>query len=277
MLAYRTAYMKANFPVEYMCALLTAESDDIEKVSAGIEECRNMGVIVLPPDINSSLKGFWFEDNKESLGNMAIRVGLSAIKNVGDIAIDLIVEEREKNGPYKNFHDFCLRANGQKVNKKVLESLIKVGAFDKFGERNAILASIDEIRNKCGKLNDNKNSGQSSLFDNTESASTIPEDIFPTVTPMPEKEKLAQEKMLLGIYITENPTSKILEPFKAAYLAKVSGLKDKPINTQVKFAAVIHKFKLIRTKKDNAQIAIEGKKSTVNLCKIFKHNLMLPR
>jgi len=255
MLAYRTAYMKANFPVEYMCALLTAESDDIEKVSAGIEECRNMGIIVLPPDINSSLKGFWFENNENSLGKMAIRVGLSAIKNVGDIAIDLIIEERDKNGPYKNFHDFCLRANGQKVNKKVLESLIKVGAFDKFGERNAILASIDEIRNKCSKLNENKNSGQSGLFDNTEPDSTVPEDIFPTVTPMPEKEKLSLEKMLLGIYITENPTSKILESFKAACLPKISDLKDKAVNTQVKLAAVIHKFKLIRTKKDNAQMA----------------------
>jgi DNA polymerase III alpha subunit len=111
---------------------------------------------------------FEFEKNDQSLDKMSIRVGLSAIKNVGDAAIENIINERNENGPFVNFNDFCIRVDSQKVNKRVLESLIKVGAFDKFGERNAILASIDEIRNKCGKLNDNKNSGQSSLFDNTE-------------------------------------------------------------------------------------------------------------
>jgi len=255
MLAYRTAYMKANYPVEYMCALLTAEANDIEKISAGIEECRNMGVIVSPPDINFSNKGFEFEKNEQSLELMSIRVGLSAIKNVGDIAIDLIIQERDKNGLFKSFNDFCLRANGQKVNKKVLESLIKVGAFDQFGERNAILAALDEIRNKCGKLNDKKNSGQSGLFDTSDTATTIPKDIFPIVTPMPEKEKLIQEKMLLGIYVTENPTGKILTHFQSATLPKINEILDKNGNDSVKFAAVIHRFKIIHTKKNNSAMA----------------------
>lgn len=255
MLAYRTAYMKANFPVEYMCALLSAESGDIEKVSAGIEECRNMGIIVSPPDINLSHKGFEFEKNDQSLEKMSIRVGLSAIKNVGDIAIDLIIKEREENGLFKSFNDFCLRVNGQKVNKKVLESLVKVGAFDRFGERNAILAAIDEIRNKCSKLNDKKNSGQFGLFDATESSATLPEDIFPQVTPMPEKEKLTQEKALLGIYVTENPTGKILSAFKQACLPKISEINHRDANAAVKFAAVLHKVKVIHTKKDNSAMA----------------------
>jgi len=255
MLSYRTAYMKANYPVEYMCALLTAEASDIEKVSDGIEECRNLGVIVSPPDINTSGKGFDFEKNELSLEGMAIRVGLSAIKNVGDIAIDLIVAERDANGPFKNFNDFCLRVSSQKVNKKVIESLVKVGAFDKFGERNAILAAIDEVRSKCTKQNNSKNSGQFGLFDTSETATSIPDDIFPSVAPMPEKEKLVLEKMLLGVYITENPTSKILAPFQAAVLSKISDINNKEANTTVKFAAVIHKFKLIRTKKDNSQMA----------------------
>jgi DNA polymerase-3 subunit alpha len=255
MLAYRTAYMKANYPVEYMCALLTAEAGDIEKISDGIEECRNMGIIVSPPDINTSNKGFEFEKNEQSLEQMSIRVGLSAIKNVGDIAIDLIIEEREKNGIYKNFNDFCLRANSQKVNKRVLESLVKVGAFDQFGERNAILAAIDEIRNKCGKLNDKKNSGQFGLFDTSEDSPTIPQDIFPNVTPMPEKEKLAQEKLLLGIYVTENPTSKILESFREASLPKINEVLEKKGNDTVKFVAVLNKLKLIHTKKNNAAMA----------------------
>lgn len=255
MLAYRTAYMKANYPVEYMCALLTAEANDIEKVSAGIEECRNMGIIVSPPDINTSHKGFEFEKNDQSLEAMSIRVGLSAIKNVGDIAIDLLIKERNENGPFRSFNDFCLRANGQKVNKKVLESLIRVGAFDQFGERNAILAALDEIRNKCGKLNDKKSSGQFGLFDTSETTTVIPQDTFPSVTPMPEKEKLAQERALLGIYITENPTSKILTPFQQATLLKINQILDKNGNETVKFAAVIHKFKVIHTKKNNSAMA----------------------
>ncbi|HBP51197.1 MAG: polymerase III, alpha subunit protein [Candidatus Shapirobacteria bacterium GW2011_GWE1_38_10] len=255
MLAYRTAYMKANYPVEYMCALLTAESGDIEKISAGIEECRNLGIIVSSPDINTSHKAFEFEKNETSLGGLSIRVGLSAIKNVGDIAIDLIIKERDENGPFKSFNDFCLRVNSQKVNKKVIESLVKVGAFDQFGERNAILAAIDEIRNKCSKQNDNKNSGQSGLFDTSDNTTLIPQDIFPEVTPMPEKEKLAQEKMLLGIYVTENPTSKILDPFREASLPKINEILNKNGNETVKFAAVLHKFKVIHTKKNNAAMA----------------------
>jgi len=186
---------------------------------------------------------------------MSIRVGLSAIKNVGDIAIDLIIKERDEHGPYQSFYDFCLRANGQKVNKRVLESLVKVGAFDQFGERNAILASIDEVRNKCGKLNDKKNSGQSGLFDTSETSSTVPKDAFPTVTPMSEKEKLSWEKTLLGIYVTENPTVKILSSFQGAYLLKLNEIVHKNTNDTVKFDAVLHKFKVIHTKKNNDAMA----------------------
>jgi len=255
MLAYQTAYMKANYPVEYMCALLTAEADDIEKVSAGIEECRSMGIIILPPDVNYSLKGFEFEKNPLSLDQLAIRVGLSAIKNVGDIAIDLLVEERNQNGLYKNFHDFCLRTSSQKVNKKVLESLIKVGALDLFGERNAVLASVEEIRNQCGKLNDKKNTGQFGLFDNSDTPTIIPPDIFPQVPPMSQDEKLSLEKSLLGVYITENPISKILAPFNSTSLLKIKDLKEKNNNSPVKFAALVHKCKNIRTKKNNSQMA----------------------
>ncbi|MCW1949013.1 MAG: DNA polymerase III subunit alpha, partial [Candidatus Shapirobacteria bacterium] len=137
MLAYRTAYMKANFPVEYMCALLTAESGDTEKITTGIEESRKTGIIVGPPDINRSNSGFEIEENPNSLEGMAIRFGFSAIKNVGDAAIENIINERNENGPFVNFNDFCIRVDSQKVNKRVLESLIKVGAMDQFGERNA--------------------------------------------------------------------------------------------------------------------------------------------
>ncbi|MEK7527777.1 MAG: DNA polymerase III subunit alpha [Patescibacteria group bacterium] len=256
MLAYRTAYMKANFPVEYMCALLSAEANDSEKVSAGIEECRNMSIIVSPPDINLSQKGFEMEDNPDSLEKMSIRIGLSAIKNVGDVAIDLILKERNTKGIFKNFSDFCLRVSGQKVNKKVLESLIKVGAFDIFAERNAILAGLEIIRNNCDRITSKRSNGQFGLFDGgEEKGEQTMVDKFPIVSPMTEKDRLDQEKQLLGIYVTENPISKILLPFLQASLPKISEIINREDNLTVKFVGVVTRFKTIRTKKDNSSMA----------------------
>lgn len=257
MLSYRTGYMKANYPVEYMCALLTAESGDTEKITDGIQECRHLGIIVSSPNINTSQKGFEIEKNNDSLDKMSIRIGLSAIKNVGDIAIDMIIKERESNGPFKSFTDFCLRVSGSKVNKRVLESLIKVGAFDSFGERNAILTGLDIIRSNIEKLSLKRLDGQFGLFDGSEDKDKhfVPVDKFPDVEPMQEIEKLNLEKLLLGVYVTENPISKILEHFQGASLPKIKDLFDKPDNTVCKFTAIITKFKVILTKKDSSKMA----------------------
>ena len=257
MLSYRTGYMKANYPVEYMCALLTAESGDTEKITDGIQECRHLGIIVSSPNINTSQKGFEIEKNNDSLDKMSIRIGLSAIKNVGDIAIDMIIKERETNGEFKSFTDFCLRVSGSKVNKRVLESLIKVGAFDSFGERNAILTGLDIIRSNIEKLSLKRLDGQFGLFDGSEDKDKhfVPVDKFPDVEPMQEIEKLNLEKLLLGVYVTENPISKILEHFQGASLPKIKDLFDKSDNTVCKFTAVITKFKVILTKKDSSKMA----------------------
>jgi DNA polymerase-3 subunit alpha len=259
MLAYRTSYMKANYPVEYMCALLTAESGDTEKITTGIEESRKMGIIVGPPNINKSVSGFEIEENPASLEKMAIRFGLSAIKNVGVAAIENIINERIVNGPFISFSDFCLRADSQKVNKRVLESLIKVGAMDQFGERNAILASLEKIRSDCEKLNNKKNNGQFGLFDvaPTEANSKIvaPPDQFLSVEPMSENEKLIMEKELIGVFVTENPINKILKPFETLGLPKINEILQKSGDIQVKFVAAIRKFKTILTKKSNAKMA----------------------
>lgn len=258
MLAYRTAYMKANYPVEYMCALLTAESSDSDKIATGIEECRKMGIIIAPPDINNSNQGFEIEENPSSLEKMAIRFGFSGIKNVGEAAIDNILNERNSNGPFISFSDFCLRVDNQKVNKRVLESLIKVGAMDQFGERNAILSSLEKIRSDCEKLTNKKNNGQFGLFDSPTKDNTkivAPPDNFTQVPPMTEKEKLLMEKELIGIFVTENPISKILAPFAAFGLPKISDILTQPNDSVVKTVASIRKFKNILTKKNNAKMA----------------------
>jgi len=258
MLAYRTAYMKANYPVEYMCALLTAESGDSDKITTGIEESRKMGIIVGPPDINKSNSGFEMEENPNSLEKMAIRFGFSAIKNVGVAAIENIINERNENGPFLSFNDFCIRVDGQKVNKRVLESLIKVGAMDQFGERNAILASLDKIRSDCEKISSKKNSGQFGLFDiPTESNSKIiaPPDQFLNVEPMSEHDRLIMEKELIGVFVTENPLNKILKPFESLGLPKISEVLQKTNDAPIKFIAAIKRFKNILTKKNNAKMA----------------------
>lgn len=258
MLAYRTSYMKANYPVEYMCALLSAEADDIEKVASGIEECRKMGIIVTPPNINTSHADFEFVQNEKSLDNMSISIGMSAVKNVGDAAIEAILKERDNNGEYRSFTDFCTRVNGQKVNKRVIESLVKVGAFDQFGERNAILAAIDQIRSQADKLSSLTSNGQSGLFDTSnkeDNKTSFPTDKLPNVPPMTEKEKLNLEKTLLGIYVTENPISKLLVGFQDVSLPKLTEIINRENNSSVKFVAVISKFKVIRTKKDNSEMA----------------------
>jgi len=258
MLAYRTAYMKANYPVEYMCALLTAESGDSDKITTGIEESRKMGIIVGPPNINKSNSGFEMEENPNSLEKMAIRFGFSAIKNVGVAAIENIINERNENGQFVNFNDFCIRVDSQKVNKRVLESLIKVGAMDQFGERNAILASLDKIRSDCEKISSKKNSGQFGLFDApTESTGKViaPPDQFVTIEPMSEHDRLIMEKELIGVFVTENPLNKILEPFASLGLPKISEVLQKTNDAPIKFIAAIKRFKNIFTKKNNAKMA----------------------
>ncbi len=192
--SYQTAYMKAHYPVEYMTALLTAESGDTEKVVEAIEECRRIKIKVLPPDVNLSESSF-------SVGDQAIRFGLSAIKNVGGVAIDVILKERT-NGLFKSFTDFCLRVDSQKVNRKVLESLIKSGAMDDFGKRSAMLAALDKVREMGTSISKLKSMGQAGLFGEEDQDRS---DKLPDIQEFEKAEKLAMEKEMLGFYLTEHP------------------------------------------------------------------------
>ncbi len=254
MLAYKTAYMKANYPVEYMCALLSAESEDIDKISAGIEECRKMGIIINPPDINLSGRGFKIEENQDSLGSMAIRFGLNAIKNVGKAAIDNILKER-KNGAFSSFNDFCLRTDSQKINKKVLESLIKVGAVDRFGDRTSILEKLDEIKTNCDKIKKSHQSGQFGLFEQSSKTITTPPDNFNQAGNVDDKLKLAWEKELLGIYVSQNPLTKLLQKYQTDDLPKIEDLESMSEQQSIELIAIISQIRNIRTKRDGKPMA----------------------
>lgn len=261
--AYWTAYVKAHYPVEYMTALMSVEAGDTGKVTSAINECEKLGIRVLPPDTNESLTDFtvvdlpedqWLPEGRARDKGKAIRFGLSAIKNVGASAIHAILEAREA-GAFKSFTEFINRADPQKVNKKVVESLIKAGAFDKFGNRAQLLAGLPIIRDNAIKQAKRKDSDQVSLFssDTHELDST---DHLPDIEEMPLDEKLKLEKQLLGVYLTDHPVKKIVRIVSNQISHKIDQLDPTlHLNQGVTLAGVVSRVKLVNTKKNNSKMA----------------------
>ncbi len=204
--SYRTAYLKAYYPEELMAATLNSYLGNLDKVPVYIDECRRMHIEILKPDINKSSTRFTVDHNK-------IRFGLGSIKNVGIAAVDSIVAEREKNGPFKDFADFCERIQDEAVNKKCIESLIKAGAFDEFGQtRSTLLASFESIIDTIQSAARKSYKGQVSMFDLDSMDNEEKEELKYTFTELKEyedKELLSMEKEMLGIYISGHPLEKI--------------------------------------------------------------------
>ena len=275
MVAYQTAFMKANYPVEYMTALLSAESDDKDKISQAINECRRMGVKVLPPDINESEVDFTIVNDEESLGGQAIRFGLSAIKNVGGKATDAILSARAP-GQFVSFADFLGRIDSRKVNKKVLESLIKVGAMSNYGGRSTLLASIDRIREKVAKPKDDNQQGLFATGDlkKTEAASFI---TMENIEEFDEEELAKLERQLLGFSLSAKPISEVVGPLQFQSTHKIFEISSGEVYTEmVRVAAVVTEVRVILTKKTGAEMAFAkvddgtGVMEIVVFPKIFK-------
>ena len=206
LIAYQTAYLKSNYPVEYLTALLVACAGQSEKIATAFAECRRLDIQVLPPDINRSQADFTIE--KLADGNTAIRFGLTAIKNVGPGAIESIIEERNKGEEYKSIEDLCRRADLGGINKRVMESLIKAGALDSLGDRGTLLANVGLILSLAQRERRLKDTGQSTMFDLWGDTVNVP---MPSLDMMDAavsvKEKLGWEKELLGVYLSEHPFS----------------------------------------------------------------------
>lgn len=207
--SYRTAYLKAYYPAEFMAATLNSYLGNLDKAPHYIDECKRLGIQILKPDINKSFEKFTVEDGK-------IRFGLGAIKNVGTIPVENIVKERKEKGEYKSFTDFCERVSELQVNKKCVESLIKAGAFQKFEQTRAtLLASFEAIIDTIQSGNKKGFNGQVSMFDI--GTKQEKEDMekqkykFEEYEEMPEKEILSMEKEMLGIYISGHPLEKMRE------------------------------------------------------------------
>ncbi|HEX6035025.1 MAG TPA: OB-fold nucleic acid binding domain-containing protein, partial [Anaerolineales bacterium] len=214
-ISVQTAYLKAHYPAEYMAALLSANAGKTEQVALYVAESRSMGVPVLAPEINSSHWDFAIEDAPAD-GKPNIRFGLGAVKNVGQAAVELIIKERDLNGPFKNLNEFARRVDLRAVGKRALECLIKVGAMDAFGNRSAMLASLDRIVSISSNHFRAAESGQMSLFGE---ATGVVEDIqLPDVSNVDKREMLNWERELIGLYISDHP----LTPYQQTFTQIVS-------------------------------------------------------
>lgn len=255
MIAYQTAYMKANYPVEFMAAVLTAESSNKDKIPLVVGECKRMKIIVLPPDINQSGIDFTIIKNPHSLNNQAIRFGLSAIKNVGEAAITGIIKSRKKR-KFSSLTDFCRRVDHQKANKKVLESLIQVGAFDQFGKRAQLMLAYEEIRTKAQKHQELLTSPQQALFKASSKSDHQPKDILPEAEEYKKTDLLAFEKQLLGFYLTDHPLAEAMTQIKSMASHQISDLDPHiHLNQTVTIGGVLKSVKKILTKKTNSEMA----------------------
>ena len=261
MIAYQTAWLKANYPVEFMAALLTAEAGagqgHEEKVARAIQECRRMGIRVLPPDINKSKVGFTLEKDTNSAGGLAIRFGLSAIKNVGEAAIEEMTAARDKKGDFQSLEDFYYRVDTQKVNKKVLESLIKVGAFNQFGPRKALLAVVDRLRLAVEKLKHDRQQGQTSLFGFGGGSEEVhlPKVTLDLGQQFSAEEKLEFEKELLGFYLTSHPLKDKLDRYRYLATHKIDNVLEEERPLQTRLVGVLENVRVVTTRKTGRAMA----------------------
>ncbi len=254
-IAFRTAYLKAHFPVEFMTALLTAESRGStgpmknEKISIAVAECKRLKIDVLGPNVNRSLQDFSIEDNK-------VRFGLSAVKNVGSAAITTILEARN-NGEFKSLADFCSRVDLSKVNKKTLESLIKAGAFDEFGKRASLLFSITNIVSSITKKAVKKPTNQVSLFADfpQETISPILDPTVQEIEDFTDSEKLMFERELLGFFLSDHPLNYKLNTLFTFATHKISDLPEVSNGAKIKIGGLISSVKKIFTKRSNEEMA----------------------
>ncbi|BBB92701.1 DNA polymerase III subunit alpha [Methylomusa anaerophila] len=241
LVAYQTAYLKAHYPQEFYAALLTSVMGANEKVGYYIEECRRRGINVLPPDINASGNGF-------SVDGPVIRFGLAGVKNVGENAIANILSSRQEKGKFNSLVDFCTRVDTRLVNKRVLESLIRCGAFDSLNvRRSQLLMVLEQAVNIAAGRQKDAASGQIGLFGD-DAAETVNTLILPDIPELPQEDLLAMEKEMTGFYVTGHPLDKYREKMKS--LPQLDQLAEGQFNDgqQVRVAGLVANAKRITTK-----------------------------
>jgi len=284
--AYQTAYMKANYPVEYMAAILTAESGDVEKISEIIQECKKMDIPVLPPNINESYGGFTClpEERDTTISDKnkskKIRFGFYTIKNLGTDIANAIVDERKKNGKFKSITDFLDRIKHKNLNKKSMEALMKSGCMDEWGDRGVMIANLEVMLGYNHEVN-KQNQNQTSLFGGTSSIKA-PEFKLQKAPEATQAEKLLWEKELLGLYISGHPLDRIREKIESRNI-NIKKIHDGQENNvgngmQITIAGIIETSRQVITKNNERMAFLKisdfsGSIEAVVFPSIFKDNI----
>jgi len=267
-ISYQTAYLKNHYTIEYMASLLTSIMGNNDKVALYIKECRNVNIKILPPDINQSLVNFTVVGEGK-----AIRFGLAAVKNVGEKAIKSIINERKINSNFISLLDFCQRVDLRIVNKRVIESLIKCGAFDSIGVRRSQLLAVLDVSLKNGQeYQKSKRNGQTSIFDLFEENSQVKnstnyQERLPDISEFSKNELLAMEKEMLGLYISYHPLNDYRERLKKIITTTSIELTNLSDKSRVVLAGVISNLKRKSTKNGNlmAFITLEDLEGSVEI------------
>ncbi|MEK7123020.1 MAG: DNA polymerase III subunit alpha [Patescibacteria group bacterium] len=249
LIAYQTGYMKANYPAEFMAALLTADQNNMDRIAIEIEECRQMGLTVLPPDVNESFKSFTVVYDTSGVAH-TIRFGLLAIKNVGEHCVDMLVQERKEHGAFDSLEDLLKRMPGGVINRKSLESLIRSGALDRFGDRNNMMYNIERLMGYHRTIVSEVENRQATLFGNLPSVAVLS---LEETEPLDSQTKLAWEKELLGLYLSAHPLHEI-EYIMSRYVRTCSDIKGLSEGENVRLCGVISQTKKIITKKNESML-----------------------
>jgi len=253
LVTYQTAFLKAHYPTEFMAALLTSEMGNADKMVGYFTECRDLGIRVLPPDVNESQKDFAVVED-------GIRFGLAAIKNVGEAAVDSIIATRNDGGRFRSFADFCRRIDLHKVNKRVLEGLIKVGAFDSTGARRAqLLSALEGTVGEAATYQEERAQGQTSIFGDLTGpmATELADPPLPDVPEWDQDEKLKYERELTGFYITAHPLNRYasaVHQFSSHTSANLAEVTD---GREVRLCGIITTIKAMTTKKGDRMAYIQ--------------------
>ncbi len=268
LLAYQTAYLKTHFPVEFMAALLTSQAGSTDEIVKYINECREMGISVEPPDVRYSAKHFTPHGD-------AIRFGLAAIKNVGGNAIDSIVKARIETGGFTGFHHFCEKVDLRLLNKRVIESLIKSGAMDGFGTRAQLMKAVDGAMERAQKSQRDAESGQHGLFlsFHDDSASATNEDVLPNAPDWDEHTRLAAEKEILGFFVSGHPLERYADKLldlNAKQCSEICEMKNGTGKDEITAGGILIGLKVAKSKKGDlyANCKLEDMSGAVE-CIIF--------
>ncbi|MEK7167841.1 MAG: DNA polymerase III subunit alpha, partial [Patescibacteria group bacterium] len=245
LIAYQTAFLKANYPAEFMAALLTSDQQNSDRIAIEVDECRQMGIEVMPPDINESYSTFTVVAESLESGKPRIRFGLLAVKGLGENVVKEIIKERKQNSEFNDLADFLSRVKTKDLNKRSLDAMIKSGCLDSLGERNQLLTHMDSLLSFVQEINKNTDNGQDSLFGAQGNAPSLK---LSSTEPLAKRQKLTWEKEYLGLYVSEHPLSEFGEALSKKVIS-CGALKQCAPGSEVRVAGVVTNVKRIQTKK----------------------------